>query len=276
MKSPIPPSLLRLGSLIVLAALFAYTALSLRHYERQTAPESLNVVLSPIVQMFMAGGDRFLATNIAVWRATVFPLASINAESVQALTQVQLVASQLNPANEDNYYTAQGILPWYGQTDATQEILIAAADKRPTDFLPLFFLGFNAMYFEKNYTESGSYLERAASRMQGQDKLKMQALAAKFYEKGDDPEFAIQVIRGMQENTRSQALKDHLQIRLIRLEMLKFLRAATDRFEARFQRPPAKLEELVTSGTITSLPADPMGVGFELSSNGIPVLKLRK
>lgn len=260
----------------ILAALFVISVDNVKYYKRQAAPESLNVVLSPVVQMFMAGGDRFLAANIAVWRATVFPVSSINPESVHALAQVQLVASQLNPAHEDNYYTAQGILPWYGKIDTTKKILSAAADSRHTDFLPLFFLGFNAMYFEKNFTDSGRYMERAAMRMQGQDRLKMQAMAAKFYEKGDDPDFAIKVIRGMQESTRSQALKDHLQIRLIRLEMLKFLRAASTRFEVRFQRPPAKLEELVTSGVVASLPVDPMGVGFELSLKGVPVLKLRK
>lgn len=276
MKSPTYSALLKMGSLIILAMLFAFTVINVKHYKRQAAPESLNVVLSPIVQMFMAGGDRFLATNIAVWRATVFPVSSINQESVHALAQVQLVASQLNPANEDNYYIAQGILPWYGQLDTTNKILSAAADSRQTDFLPLFFLGFNAMYFEKNFTASGSYLERAALRMDDQNKIRMQALAAKFYEKGDDPDFAIQIIKGMQENTRSQDLKDHLQIRLVRLEMLKFLRTAASRFAVRYQRPPGQLEELVTGGVVASLPIDPMGVGFELSPDGVPVLKLRK
>lgn len=276
MKLPGYSTLPRLGSLCILAALFIFSAANIKHYKRQAAPQSLNIVLSPIVQMFMAGGDRFLAANIAVWRTTVFPISAINPETVPALAQVQLVASQLNPANEDNYYTAQGILPWYGQIDPTRKILTSAANNRPTDFLPLFFLGFNAMYFEKNFTGSGAYLEQAASRMQGQDKLRMQALAAKFYEKGEDPDFAILVIRGMQNSTRNQDLKNLLQIRLTRLEMLKFLRDATNRFEARFQRRPTRLEELITSGIIVNLPVDPMGVGFELSPNGIPVLKLRK
>lgn len=276
MKPAAHPTLLRLGGVAVLAALFVFAVAGVKRHEREAAPESLNVVLSPVIQMFMAGGDRFLAANVAVWRTTVFPLSSTDTESAHALAAAQLVASRLNPAHEDNYYTAQGILPWYGQVEATREILTAAADSRSTDFLPLFFLGFNAMYFEKKFTESGSYLERAASRMQGEDRLRMQATAAKFYEKGDDPDFAIKVIRGMQESTRSQALRDHLQIRVVRLEMLKFLRAAAGRFEARFRRPPASLEELVTSGIVVSLPVDPMGAGFELNPDGVPVLKLRK
>lgn len=267
---------LRVVSLVILTAFFAFTTVSIKDFKRQPAPESLNIVLSPIIQMFMAGGDRFLATNIAVWRATVFPLSSTNRETAEALAQVHLVASQLNPSHEDNYYTAQGIIPWYGQLDATRQILTAAAESRPEDFMPLFFLGFNAMYFEKNFTASGSYMERAAMRMEGDDKLRTQALAAKFYEKGDDPDFAIGVIRGMMEGTRSTALKEHLQVRVVRLEMLKFLRTAASRFEERFNRPPAKLEELVTSGTVEGIPIDPMGVGFDLSPRGVPVLKLRK
>lgn len=273
---PAYPTLLRLGCAGILAALFILGVAGVKRHERAAAPESLNVVLSPVVQTFMAGGDRFLAANVSVWRTTVFPLTSINPESARALAAAQLVASKLNPAHEDNYYTAQGILPWYGQVEATKEILTAAAESRPWDFLPLFFLGFDAMYFEKNFTESGRYLERAASRMHGDDKLKMLALAAKFYEKGEDPDFAIRVIQGMRDSTRSQALKDHLQVRLVRLEMLKFLRAATDRFEARFHRPPSHLEELVSSGIVASLPIDPMGVGFELTPDGRPVLKLKK
>lgn len=276
MKQALISTSIRISILVTMAALFAFSVDSTKHYKRAAAPESLNIVLSPIVQMFMAGGDRFLATNVAVWRASTFPLPSINQESAQALAQVHLVASQLNPANEDNYYTAQGILPWYGQIDATRVVLSAAADNRPKDFLPLFFLGFNSMHFEKKFTESGRYFERAATRMQGNDKLKLQAMAAKFYEKGDDPDFAIKVIQAIRDGTRSQALKDHLQVRIARLEMLKFLRSASQRFEERYKRPPSKLEELVSSGIIVSLPVDPFDVGFELSPQGVPVLKLRK
>lgn len=276
MKQALISTFFRVSILATLAALFAFSVDALKHYNRQAAQESLNIVLSPIVQMFMAGGDRFLATNVAVWRASTFPLSSINHESAKALAQVHVVASQLNPANEDNYYTAQGILPWYGQIDATRDVLSAAADNRPKDFLPLFFLGFNAMHFEKKFTESGSYLERAATRMQGDDKLKMQAMAAKFYEKGEDPDFAIKIIQAIRDGTRSQALKDHLQIRIVRLEMLKFLRSASQKYEERYKHPPSNLDELVSSGIIVSLPVDPFGVGFELSPQGVPVLKLRK
>lgn len=276
MRHALHSTLLRVSILTTLVTLFAFSVDSLRAYKRKVAPESLNIVLSPIVQTFMAGGDRYLATNVAVWRASTFPLSSINPESAKALAQVHLVASQLNPANEDNYYTAQGILPWYGQVDATRKVLSAAAENRPRDFLPFFFLGFNAMHFERKFTESGSYFEQAATRMQGDDKLRLQAMAAKFYEKGDDPDFAIKVIQAIRNGTRSQALKDHLQVRIARLEMLKILRSASQQYETRYKHPPSKLEELVSSGTITSLPIDPMGVGFELSPLGVPVLKMRK
>ena len=276
MKCPLTPTTLRASILLLLTVLFVASVNHTKKYKRTPAPESLNIVLSPIVQMFMAGGDRFLATNIAVLRASIFPLPSINPESAAALGQVHWVASQLNPANEDNYYTAQGILPWYGQIETTRKVLSAAADNRPFDFLPLFFLGFNAMHFEKKFTESGDYFQRAAMRMHGDDKLKLQAMAAKFYEKGDDPDFAIRVIKAMQDGTRSKALKDHLQIRIARLEMLKFLRSASKRYEERYHQPPAKLDDLVSSGTITSLPIDPFGVGFELSPQGVPVFIMKK
>lgn len=263
-------------SLAVALLVFWGSTQQLQRFPRVPHVGSLSVVFSPAVQLFMSGGDRFLAANLDVMRATFLPVGGLNAESAGALAVLHRDATEFNPRNEDNYYIAQAVLPWFGQVKAGNEILLAAAKARSHDFLPYFFLGFNEMYFNGDYSKAGGYFLQAAERTQGKQHDSLVAMSAKFYEKGDNPDLAIAVIKALQDGTHNPGLKQYLQIRILRLQMLKFLRAAATRYEARYKKRLSSLEELVRAGVISAVPIDPLGIGFELNGNGTPVLPLRK
>ena len=241
-----------------------------RSFERPKAVEEINVAVSPTVQIVLSGGDPFLAANLAVFRATFVGVQNLDATFFPTLAKVQNDASFLNPAQEDNYYIAQGILPWIGEYSTAMNILHRATDARPYDFMPPFFLGFDYMYFESKFEESGHFYHVAADRVEGKNRDVLLNYAAKFMEKGKDPESAIQFIEGLIKATRNKNLQQFLRVRIIRLQRLIILREAAEKYSAKFHRQPSQLNDLVDRGILPLIPADPLGGGYMLDENGIP------
>ena len=184
-----------------------------------------------------------------------------------------MAASFLNPCQEDNYYTAQAFLPWGGAVDLADTVLHRASDCRRWDMMPSYFLAFNAFYFRKNYTEAGRYFEMAASRGSDDQRSHLLYMASKFYEKGEDLDFAASVIRELGKNTANPQLKAFLEARAQRVVLLSKLRHAADEYHSRFGRQLSSLEDLVSSGIISEIPEDPLHQGFGLDGNGVVQLR---
>lgn len=264
-------------SAAVIAAYISST-LHVKAMPRSKAIENINVAISPGVQIALAGGDPFLAANLAVFRATMVSVQDLSPADYPTLARVQDDASQLNPAQSDNYYIAQGVLPWIGEHHTAINILERATLSRPTDFLPPYFLGFDYMYFEKAFEEAGFYYRQAANRVEGKNRDALLNHAAKFMEKGEDPETAVQFISGLIESTRNEGLRQFLRARIVRLKRLVILREAAAKYQQMNHRPPEKLDDLVESGILQALPADPLGIGYRLDEHGIPqiVFQIRR
>lgn len=237
--------------------------------------EHINVAISPPIQVVLSGGDPSLAANLAVFRATMVSTQDLNPADYPILAKVQDDASRLNPAQEDNYYIAQGVLPWVGEHHTAIDILERATQARPYDFMPPFFLGFDYMYFEGKFEESGHYFHLAAERVGGNNRDALLNYAAKFMEKGEDPVMAIQFIENLIESTRNQGLQQFLRVRIVRLERLIVLRQAATEFQKQFKRPPKNLSDLVDGGILQALPPDPLGVGYRLDENGVPQISFQ-
>ena len=231
----------------------------------------MDVALPPALQLPLTLGDRYLAANIEVFRAMVLDVADPKKKYLDALAKVQQSASTLNPAHEDNYYIAQAILPWNGAVDANQYIQERAKDSRPWDFLPGFFAAFNNLYFYQDPQKAGEILYSVAGR-QPKHKEAIIELAARWQEKGRDLDAAIQVVQAMEKQTRSPALKKNLQMRVERLQGLRDLREAAERYKKEFGHSPISFESLLATGMLLDIPNDPFGDGYTLDQNGVPVI----
>lgn len=264
-----------LALLALVLAIAAYLAgvQHVRDLPRPKAAEStLSVAVPPLLQVALAGGDRYLAANMGVFRAVVAGTESLDPAGYAVLARVQQDVARLNPAHEDNYYIAQSILPWAGQVEAAQDILRRATVARPRDFLPPFFLGFNTFYFQHEPIAAARAMRAAADRVSGEQRLALLNISAKYYEKSDDPAFAIGMIRGLAENSRSPALRQYLQLRIQRLEGLQALRAAAAEYRRRTDHPLRRLDDLVQARILDALPQDPLGQGYMLDPAGEPAL----
>ncbi|MBK9020499.1 MAG: hypothetical protein IPL72_11035 [Sulfuritalea sp.] len=259
----------------MLATVYIVTVERLRPQPRQSVSVEIQVALPLFVQVLMALGDRNLAADFATIRALVVVTEKMRAEEYQVLGRVQMDASWLNPAHEDNYYIAAHILPWAGEFDAAQTVLARATHARFFDYQPAFLYAFNLMHFKGDHAGAAEWLRAAALKMPEDDenRLIMQNLAARWMDKVQDIDMAIGVVEAMAKQSKRKDFRAYLERRVERLRALKSLRAVAAVFRERHGRGPEKLEELVGPGLLPALPKDPIGFGFDLDPKGQIILR---
>ena len=262
----------RLGPLAVALLCFVLFVLQLPVLYGRPRPQSspeMEVALPRFVQVLMAAGDRYLAANLAGFRALVASTERMNAENYRILGIVQSDLSWLNPAHEDNYYIAAAILPWNQEVDAAQVILRRASEARPFDWNPAFYFAFNAMHFKKAPVEGADWLRIAAEHARDEmTKIQLQQLAAQWVAKGEDKQLAIRMHRALAKETHHAAFARFLERRATRLENVYLLEEALIRFKELAGKPPSSLEELISVGILPSLPKDPFGMPYSLNDRG--------
>ncbi len=91
---------------VSLAILYGVAVERMGHGPRQQDPREIDAVLPRLIQVVMAGGDRFLAGNLASIRALVADANRMTPDQIELLAKVHEDAAWMNPANEDNYYVA--------------------------------------------------------------------------------------------------------------------------------------------------------------------------
>lgn len=259
----------------ILAAMVFVTATQrLKLEPRQSVSVEMQVALPLFVQVAMAGGDRFLAANIAAIRALWVDHYKMRREEFRILAKVQEDVSWLNPGHEDNYYIATAILPWYGEVEAAQRILAGATLARRFDYQPAFYYAFNLLHFKGDAVGASNWMREAAEHLpEGQNRLHMQNLAAIWLDKADDLDLAIRVVEAMAKQSSRVDFRRYLEQRVIRLRMLREMRIAAASYQQRFGRPPTGLQDLVTSGIVAEIPQVPFGFGFAIDQQGQVVLQ---
>lgn len=261
--------------LVAILAATAFVAMNqrLKLAPRQIVSIEMQVALPLFVQVAMTGGDRFLAANIAAIRALWVDNFKMQRDEFRILAKVQEDVSWLNPGHEDNYYIATAILPWNDEVDAAQRILARATLARRFDFQPAFYYAFNLLHFKGDAAGASAWMREAAEHLpEGQDRLQMQNLAAIWLDRAGDLDLAIRVVEAMAKQSNRADFRRYLEQRVVRLKMLRELRAAAAIYRQRFGRPPATLEELVTAGIVAAIPKVPFGFGFAIDKQGQVVL----
>lgn len=240
---------------------------------RPTSAPELLISLPRFAQVLLAGGDRYLAANLAGFRVLVADTGRMSAADYAVQAKLQRDIAWFNPLHEDNYYIAAAILPWNGQVDAAQYVLRKASDARTFDWYPLFHYGFLFYHFHKDPAAGAKWLLEAVPRARNQqDEWALQNLAAMWIEKGYRTANAAGMVEGMAANSPKGAFRNYLQVRAQRLRDLAALQDAVTLYRERYGKGVEKLDDLVRGGVIAALPEDPLGVGFGLDASGWPIL----
>ena len=230
-----PVSLLGKGLVVILLwALFIAFSLGHRDYPRRALSPEIQVTLPLFVQVLGFAGDRHLAANISAIRALVVETRKMTPDQYPVLGRVQQDVAWLNPAHEDNYYTAAAILPWNGELEAAQNVLAKAAAVRYFDYQPAFYYAFHRLHYYQDPVGASEALLRAAERLpEGDERLQMQSLAAIWVSRSHDLEIAIRVVEGMAQQAKRRDFQAYLRKRITRLQCLKDLRSAQERYVQR-------------------------------------------
>lgn len=270
----------RHGNSLLVACALGVFALSNLYGLRESPHERSRemVVRLPVVfQIAMAAGDRYLAANLAGFRILVSEAYRMGPEELRVQAQLQRDISWLNPAHEDNYYIAAAILSVPELIPAAQYILRRAADARLDDWQPLFYLGFNKYFFEKDPVAGAQVLLEAVPRMRDEgESWTMQNLAARWIERGYSAGDAARIVGGMADNASPGRFKRYLGFRAQRLRDLATLKGLAQRYREIHGKPIARLEDLVSSGLIDGIPADPFKRGYVLDDKGEPAFAVRR
>lgn len=229
--------------------------------------ELLRVRLPLLVQLAYSGGDGYLAANTNVFRSIMVGVNVTEPETYRVQAQLQVDAAHFNPWHEDNYYLSAAILPWNGRVEEAQSILHRAAQARQWDMWPAFYYAFNAMYFERDMARAGQWAEIAATR-HPRNAPALRAMAAAWYERGDDPRVAMQILEDMYAGSQDKSFRDLLAARYRRLQGLLALREAAIAYRALHGSNAQQLEQLVGHAGLKELPADPLGLGYVLDADG--------
>lgn len=266
-------NVLRVSVVATATLLYGFSVHYLNRIPRTNVVQEMQVALPRFVQVGLAGGDRYLAANIDGFRALVASTEHMQAENFKIQGRVQQDVAWLNPAHEDNYYIAAAILPWYGEVDAAQDVLLRAIDARPFDWQPIFYYAFNLYYFKKDPASAAQWLLKASPRATDQnDRFAIENVAARWFEKGYEPRVAIGVVESMANQSHEGGFKRYLKTRVERLRILETLQEAAVQFKSRTGQPLHDLQELVNAGLIHALPVDPFGFGYVVDKDGQPVL----
>lgn len=263
---------LRMLALMGLAwSLFWWSGMQLRELPRDEQLQLLRVRLPLPVQLMYATGDRYLAADLNVFRSLMVDARITEGETYRVQGQLQVDAAFFNPRHEDNYYLGAAILPWNGELAAAQGVLLSAAQSRDWDMWPAFFYAFNAMYFERDMAKAGHWAEVAAER-DPINAVALRAMAAKWYERGEDPELALAMLNAMYQQSRDENFRRLIKARQLRLEGLLALRRAASAYRQQLRRAPSALGDLLGYAGLVELPMDPLQLGYALNAEGIPVL----
>lgn len=242
---------------------------------RQKAISYLEIAPSIPAQLLTAFGDRYLAANIGVWRSVVVGGDALPDYALQTLRRIQVDAAWMNPAHEDNYYTANAVLPWEGFVGEAQYILEAAVRSR-RDVTPAFFLAFNDYYFLGDVDRAVQSLNIAADMAEDAGARDFfLGLASRWKQQGDDVAASIRIIKKVMGGARNKRVAQQVGLRLRRLEGLGVLRTASAEYVRRHDAAPPTLQALVDEGYLSEIPVDPTGIGYSMI-NGRVVLRSRE
>ncbi|WP_456473542.1 hypothetical protein [Desulfolithobacter sp.] len=188
-------------------------------------------------------------------------------EEWQRIYEMLQLITELDPRFWDPYLFAEMMFPWQaGMFDETTILLEKAIRHRPDDYRPYYFLGFNAFYFQKEPAVAARYLRKAAQYPDAPAYIK--GLAGRFSLYGEQTALGIAFLSDLLQNTSDPRIKSYLGKRLEALKRIFFLEQKVRAYREKYGTMPASLKELVDTGLVTEIPADPYGGQFVLLKNG--------
>jgi len=181
------------------------------------------------------------------------------------------LVTELHPKSLERFEFCATLLSWIAKDPrSSNEILTRAHQHFPGDWHVLYLRSFNSWYFLNDAAGAAEDL-RIAATMDGAPPL-IASLASRLLTSATDPnvvvDFLTDSVRRTADPNARAALEERLrQARLTR--DLYYLNRAVAEFAARLGRPPSSFDELIATGLLRQLPAEPFGGAYQLSGDRV-------
>lgn len=177
-----------------------------------------------------------------------------------------LTAVKLDPYNVDAYYFAQAAFTWdVGRVAEVNELLKWGVQYRTWDpWLP-FYLGFNNAYFLKNYDLAAEYMQQAAE-VSGNPLFTN--LAARYFYESAQTELGLVFLDAMIDTAKDKSVRQSYTLRRDSLLAIRKIEQAQSEFQETTGSSATELGDLLRTGLLTAIPADPYGGEFYLDEDG--------
>lgn len=203
----------------------------------------------------------YYGTLMQKWQENVI----VRPEHFNLFKTVQAVVD-LDPYNTDAYYFAQAVFTWdVGHVQDVNVLLQQGLKFRTWDPSLPFYLGFNYSYFLKDYTQAAVYMKQAAER--SGNPLYTQ-LAARFFYESEQSSLGLAFLETMIRSAKNKAVRKSYELRRDALLATTIIEKARDAYKAKFGQMPKEPQDLVGSGILPVLPADPYGGSFFFDGQG--------
>jgi len=176
-------------------------------------------------------------------------------------------ATDLDPYNMDCYYFAQGALSWIKPAiPVLNRLLIKGLKHRTWDWYLPFFIGANYYFQLKDPLHAAQYMKQAA-KLNYKSPI-LATLTARMFYQGNQTQAGILYLKSLIAETSSPVFKKQFKKRLHALEAILFLEQGVKRYKTRFGKTPKNIREMLTTGMIDNIPADPYGGRFYIDNDG--------
>ncbi len=176
-------------------------------------------------------------------------------------------ATDLDPYNMDCYYFAQGALSWIKPAIPVLNRLLEKGFKHRTwDWYLPFFIGANYYFQLKDPIHAAKYMKQAA-RLNYRSPV-LATLTARMLYQGNRTQAGILYLKSLIAETVNPVFKKQFKRRLKALEAIYFLEQSVKRYREKFGVLPKGIDEIVKTGIINKIPADPYGGKFYIGGKG--------
>ncbi len=179
------------------------------------------------------------------------------------------VVTDLDPKFAFAYQVAGVVLGvWADLPHKSVAILAKGMRHNPEVWQLPFYLGYDYYFELRDIAQAAKYF-RIASELPGAPAY-LPKLAARMTVEAGDPEAALEFLERMYQQIEDERLREGLVTRMkevVAERDIRFLEERVRRYKARYGKPPAKLEDLVSGEIILEIPPEPFGGSYKFDAS---------
>lgn len=216
------------------------------------------------------GYDQVVADLL--WLKTVQHIGEkkISSQGYEWIYKAIDTVTSLDPKFQSPYEVGGLILSMSNKVELSNRLFTKAFENNPDAWQFPFYLGFNYLYYLKDYKQAAEWTSRAAAIKGSPYYLPL--LASRLYVQAEDPAYALEFLSRMYENTSDEKVREGLlqRINLLKAEVeIRVMQQAADFFRKKTGAAPKTLGELVSSGLLKYIPEEPNGGRYYIDGQGV-------